>query len=243
MLKVEAEELERQVELTDELAVQQSIIRLAALGEDREFSQYFLFTSAPGLYKCTSGGEWSVMTTADDVNALLEALSERGVREHALKQGLKAREEDLKKALKHADAMVAPAAEPVAPVDAASVDALLVEHLRNDLLVFNDQVCEGGFGHARSESWIRKTSEAATAADLAKQLKDIEENLDLRFLQPPLGPDLKRQKNPDELEETEALESWREAVDQCRTPAQVRPATARQTNKQKKKKNKKKERY
>lgn len=86
-------------------------VRIEPLGRDRHGREYFVFPGDTRVFVRNlsgSGPAWGVYTTDEEVAALHDALTDKGVGERALR-----------KALEQLDPMPNPAAEEAAPVAAA----------------------------------------------------------------------------------------------------------------------------
>lgn len=71
------------------------------LGEDREGTQYYTFLSLGGLHGVTASGEWKIYRTAASVDALIDALDLRGLRERCLKERLQLERDTIVASLRH----------------------------------------------------------------------------------------------------------------------------------------------
>eukprot|EP00051_Salpingoeca_urceolata_P021939 m.350950 g.350950 ORF g.350950 m.350950 type:complete len:1297 (-) comp19894_c0_seq3:68-3958(-) len=210
------DEADEPLSLDEEMQQQQLVIRSSQLGADRDHRQYFTFGCIRGIWARSLDDTWTLYDD-DHVDDLVTALNPRGIREKALKEGLQAHLEDRpRQKFRVGQHEQAPAYDPVSV--GRSINEKSVEVLRENFEQFYDQVCAGGFGCGRLDSMVERFRAAKTPADLAACLLDIEEKIDLEFLQPPLGWDKKRGRVD---VETPQLGDWREYVRACSTPSEV----------------------
>mmetsp|Transcript_22057 Transcript_22057/g.66189 ORF Transcript_22057/g.66189 Transcript_22057/m.66189 type:complete len:981 (+) Transcript_22057:199-3141(+) len=86
--RVVEEREEKRIELADELVEQKNCLKGRVFGFDRNWSQYRLLSSIPGLIVQTYDGQIGILKSSADFDALMDALNERGLREKALKAEL-----------------------------------------------------------------------------------------------------------------------------------------------------------
>eukprot|EP00041_Stephanoeca_diplocostata_P028857 m.835238 g.835238 ORF g.835238 m.835238 type:complete len:1257 (+) comp23453_c0_seq4:506-4276(+) len=199
------EELEQ---LTTELAEQKLYLREKHFGYDRNHAKYFNLQCAQGLFVMASDGRISRYASAAAVDALIKALNDRGMREKQLKAELRKHYDGIVSRLECADAVTAEQAF------AASVEQQHVEHdietlkgVGVDLIDFHSKIRDGGFGVPEEGPWRENLDGTPTAAQAAHCLLELEEHIDLRYLQEPLGK--QRTTVDEELEATEHLMAWR----------------------------------
>eukprot|EP00037_Helgoeca_nana_P031188 m.394382 g.394382 ORF g.394382 m.394382 type:complete len:1241 (+) comp28343_c4_seq5:276-3998(+) len=342
------ERRERRITLDEELVEQKNYLKGRLFGFDRNWSQYRLLDSLPGLVVQQFNGELCTLDSVEDFDALLAALNERGLREKALKAELLENRHHvlrhIKAAVKHAE-MVADgkasgdpadaltsdsraaalsaasdpsqasnttmvidrpatstgddeasthsgslaaattpvaATEPVASTDDSAMaedpvpapigvdlcvaeasvfdgdasslttvdgapgspkiaglavvaeevrdivptapahrgpDAWMLSAVKGDVTLFFDKINEGGFGVPNREQWMKAIESATSAADVGKCLLELEEYIELRFLQKPLGQ--QRETVDEELTETVQIVSWRQYANEATSSSKV----------------------
>eukprot|EP00050_Salpingoeca_kvevrii_P002022 m.185335 g.185335 ORF g.185335 m.185335 type:complete len:519 (-) comp10517_c0_seq2:881-2437(-) len=205
-------------------------MRVAPVGWDRDERQYFVFQSLPGLFVqvCGEGPEeWHVFQTPEEVDALVALLNPRGIRENQLKGNIQELQSSL--FLRARDtSYIKSVGEPAEPA-AAAVEtdfARQLSELRTSIEEFYTEVCSVGFGCTASDAWIESLRTKARLDELAACLVQVQQQLELRFLRPPLGHDIKNDaaaaKRALEGVDTAQLAKWRDAATKCTTLAQVR---------------------
>jgi hypothetical protein len=100
------------------------------------------------------------------------------------------------------------------------VECRLLQGCKENILVFNQDVCDGSFGRAYSSDFESTVKEAQTAKQLADQLVELEQDLELKFMKPPLGPK-KELQGDDGGTETVYVGRWREYADTVSNTSQL----------------------
>eukprot|EP00729_Bicosta_minor_P015708 gene15708-15968_t len=103
-----------------------------------------------------------------------------------------------------------------------AIETWLLKANKANILTFNQDVVDGGFGWAYSADWVKSVKTAKTAQELAAKLVELEAELDLKYVKAPLGRD-KRSKttNSEDISETIVLARWRQYAATVRNTSQL----------------------
>ncbi|XP_066950593.1 tyrosine-protein kinase BAZ1B-like isoform X2 [Macrobrachium rosenbergii] len=159
---------------------------------------------------------WFYYNSLEEIDALLESLAVKGLRESKLKAAIM-------QARKQMELNFVKEWQPLEELVDGSVQ--LLETLREDIIQIEKELNEGWLGSVPElEAWEKKANEAGSVQELGECLIEAQRHIQIKFLKGIMKPIRKpipteNPEAPQDYEEVEgsAVQQWRDAVSSCST--------------------------
>ncbi|CAL4065501.1 unnamed protein product, partial [Meganyctiphanes norvegica] len=161
-------------------------------------------------------------TTMEEVDALIDSLADKGLRESQLKEALIKNKDKI-------EANLLQKWEALGEEDLQDGRKQIMETVKDDIIQIEREIIEGWFGVVPNyDEWEKKTNEAETIQELGQSLMEVQKHMQKKFFKNFMCPikgvmtsvvNADTEQQIGELEECEprAVQRWRTEVENCQT--------------------------